>query len=98
MPTALYLAGYDKNRPEQQHVVHSSSATIYTMQIGKQSGIFNDDNTTFLIAADEVQPESTIDDDGRWAVTVKLAESFWQVYAMASVEVSSWVLCYEPPR
>ena len=98
MPTALYLAEYDKNRPEQQHVVHSSSATIYIMQISKESDfITDDDNTTFLIAADEVQSESTIDDDGRWVVTVNVAESFWQVYAMASVEVSSWVLCYEPP-
>ncbi|WP_327108314.1 hypothetical protein [Nonomuraea glycinis] len=97
MPTALILADYDPQRPEQQQVVHSSSATVHMMQISTEVGPFTDDNTDFVIAIDGVVTESTIDEDGRWLVSVDVADAFTQVFAGAYAEISSWVLCFEPP-
>ena len=97
MPTALILAGFDPRRVEQQHVVHSSTATIRMIQISREVGIFTDDNTDFIIAVDSIEAESTIDATGRWSVTVNVADAFLQVFAGATVEISSYVLCWEPP-
>ncbi|WP_329321724.1 hypothetical protein [Streptomyces sp. NBC_01262] len=67
------------------------------MQIGPEVDVFTDDNTSFHVAVDAIVAESTIDDHGRWIVSVDVADAFRQVYAGAYAEISSWVLCYEPP-
>jgi hypothetical protein len=87
--TPLVLAGYDPRRPEQQHVVHSSSATLHMMQTS--------DGTDFVHAVDAVVAESTINEDGRWMVSIDSAAEAGKVTAATGVEISSWVLCFEPP-
>ncbi|WP_405766608.1 hypothetical protein OHU34_14010 [Streptomyces sp. NBC_00080] len=67
------------------------------MQIGPEVGAFTDDNTSFHVAVDAIVAESAIDDHGRWIVSVDVADAFLQVYAGVYAEISSWVLCYEPP-
>ncbi len=94
--TNLVLSGYDPLRPEQQLVRHSSSATVRMMQISAEVGALTDDNTNFTFAVDEVETESKLDETGRWYVTVDVAASVVQVYAGATMEVTSWVLCWEP--
>ncbi|MFJ9153726.1 hypothetical protein ACIRP7_38115, partial [Streptomyces sp. NPDC102270] len=96
--TGLVLANYDPKRPEQQHVIHSSAATVHMMQITPEQEIFADDNTAFHIAVDAIVTDSTIDQaTGRWTITVEVADRWIQVYAGAYAEISSWVLCFEPP-
>ncbi|WP_344719734.1 hypothetical protein, partial [Pseudonocardia yunnanensis] len=96
VPTPLILAQYDPRRPEQQHVIHSSSATVRMMQISAEVEVFTDDNTDFQISIDAILPESRIDEHGRWWVTFDVAEEFTKVFAGAHAEITSWVLCYEP--
>ncbi|SFU10348.1 hypothetical protein SAMN05660657_05715 [Geodermatophilus amargosae] len=95
-PTNLVLTGYDPLRPEQQRVLHSSSAWIRTTAIDPQSGIFSDANTSFTSAVDEVQAESKLDEDGRWHISVDVASSAVDANTVTQVEISSWVLCWEP--
>jgi len=94
--TNLVLTGYDPLQPEQQHVRHSSSATLRMIQISAETDILTDDNTSFTFAVDEVEADSKFDETGRWYVTVNVAASAVQVYAGGTMEVSSWVLCWEP--
>jgi len=101
MPTNLVLAGYDRRRPEQQKVQHSSSATLRMMQINAQ-GTFEDSNITFTFAAEQVEDDSRLDETGRWHVIVRGNSSIiatdLRTACAATVEISSWVLCWEPAR
>ncbi|GAA3625629.1 hypothetical protein GCM10022223_48500 [Kineosporia mesophila] len=97
--TALYLTDYRPDRPQQQQVQHSSTGTVRLMDVGKQGGgnPFLDSNTDFVISLDSIDTESSIDEDGRWSVRCHASDSYDQVWATAQAEITSWVLCYEPP-
>ena len=94
--TDLNLMGYRPDRPEQQTVHHSSSATIRMMQIAEGDGPhLGDWNTTWVYAVDRVHPESKIDEDGNWIVTVDSASAIDGRLAVGSCEISSWVMFWE---
>lgn len=83
--TAFTLAGFDPRiKPASQH---SSAVTLQMIQAS--------DDTTFIVAVDTV--DGAFDENGRWTVTVDVADEFDGVIAFAHGVVSSWVLCHEPP-
>ena len=95
-PTNLVLTDFDPRRPQQQRVLHSSSAWLRLTTIGPEPGIFSDSNTSFTSAVDEVEAESKLDEIGRWHVTVDVALSSVGTNTICEIEIGSWVLCWEP--
>ena len=96
VPTPLKLRGYRPERPEQQTVEHSSSATIRMMQITEgDAPHIGDWNINWVYAIDKVHTRSKIADDGRWIVTLDTANSVDQRFAVAICEITSWVMFWE---
>jgi hypothetical protein len=96
-PTELVVRGYDPARPEFQHVRHSSTGFVRTMEI--------ENDSRFTIALNEILTESSFDTSlsqlGRWVITYKIGFEF-SVHAFIGFEIVSWVLFHEdrdaPPR
>lgn len=96
VPTALVLTGYDPERADQQHVEHSTTASLKMIEISAEiSDPFSDGNTDFTYRIDDIVADSSLDEQGRWWITVDIADSEKEVYSAAQGELTSWVLCVE---
>lgn len=95
--TDLKLLGYRPDRPEQQTVQHSSSATIRMMQVSDPGDAprIGDENTRWVWAVDSVHIGSRISEDGHWIVTIDTANAVDQRVACATCEITSWVMFWE---
>lgn len=90
MKTHFKLRGFDplvyppSSQPPHQH------STCVVVNWHQQ-----DDDAAFVIAADEVAGH--FDDEGNWTVLVSVAGQFDHETGLIIMNMSSWVLCYEPP-
>jgi hypothetical protein len=84
--TSFHLKDYDPTADVPYE--HSTTAVIYHLSL--------EDDTSFLAAYDAL--DAAFDDSGQWIVTVDTA-AYSDGEAIGSyAAVSSWILCYEPPR
>ncbi|RMB57260.1 hypothetical protein [Tessaracoccus antarcticus] len=95
--TPLYLRNYDRENPAQQQLQHSSTATISMMQISHTQKPFEDAGDNFVIAVDRISPELLIEPSGRVQITVEWASKSDNQFGTRHAQISSWILCYEPP-
>jgi hypothetical protein len=83
--TNFRLIGFDPRVPAP--FKHSTSAALQMIQ--------SSDDTAFVSAIDEV--DGFFDDQGNWMIVAHVADLWDQVYAASRANLSSWILCYEPP-
>ncbi len=83
--TGFKLIGFDPRVPPPFE--HSTTGTINMIQ--------TTDDSAFVCAIDDVT--GFFDAQGNWAMAVKAADQWDQVFAGATANFSSWILCYEPP-
>jgi hypothetical protein len=86
VPTDFTLIGFDPR--VEPPVEHSTTVGLHLAE--------TNDDTGFVVAADAA--DGAFDQQGRWVVTVDWANCWDQVYATARAYISSWVLCWEPPK
>lgn len=96
-PTALRINGYDPHTapPVQQ----CSAGAIHMMQIKSGDDPFPEGNVHFIMAIDQILPETLVDAQGNVMLSVDVASYAPGAKAVAKAEVTTWVLFYEsePP-
>ncbi|WEK12788.1 MAG: hypothetical protein P0Y48_09950 [Candidatus Microbacterium phytovorans] len=96
IPTHLTIPGFDPERPVSEQVRHSSVASIVTISSGGQRNPENDAGSDFIIAVDALDPDPTIDRNGRYYLTAVTASSHDQTSSGDFLEMTSWVAYYDP--
>lgn len=95
--TPFILRGFVQDDTEQPPSLHSTTGALQMIQQGPDVEIFADAGGSFVYAVDAAG-RGYFTSDGHWAVEMDVADLALDTIATARAYLSSWVLCWEPPR
>ncbi|KQO98537.1 hypothetical protein [Leifsonia sp. Leaf264] len=94
--THLKIPDYDMERPWQEQLQHSTTASLFHLSQTDQTGS-TDAGAHFIAAIDSIVFEPVINEDtGRLSINIDTNKLGDQVTAIHFLEMTSWVLYFDP--